>query len=154
MSAPLRYFEDLSVGDCFRSFSRTLSEAEILEFAWAYDPQPFHISLPDGAQSIFGGLIASGLHTLAISSRLGLEASGLIGANAGGRGLDALRWFKPVYPGDSLYVTAEILTIQAPRPGRDLGDVRVCYRTYNQDDVLVMSFELMQLVKLRPDSPA
>ena len=150
MSAALRYFDDLAVGDTFESFSRTLSEAEILEFAWSYDPQPFHISVPAGEQSIFGGIIASGLHTLAVSSRLGLEATGLIGANAGGRGLDELRWFKPVYPGDSLRVIAEIVSLRAPRPDRDFGDATVSYKTFNQTDVLVMRFDLMQLVRLRP----
>ena len=87
MAVAQRYFDDLEIGDVFHSFARTLTEAEIIDFAWAYDPQPFHISAEGGAQSMFGAIIASGLQTLAIASRLGLEATGILGANVAGRGL-------------------------------------------------------------------
>ena len=65
MAVAQRYFDDLEIGDVFHSFARTLTEAEIIDFAWAYDPQPFHISAEGGAQSMFGAIIASGLQTLA-----------------------------------------------------------------------------------------
>ena len=53
------FFEDLSVGSIFDSISKTITETEIIEFGWKYDPQPFHISKPDALASTFGGLIAS-----------------------------------------------------------------------------------------------
>ena len=73
MAVAQRYFDDLEIGNVFHSFARTLTEPEIIDFAWAYDPQPFHISAEGGAQSMFGAIIASGLQTLAIASRLGLR---------------------------------------------------------------------------------
>ena len=54
------FFDDLSVGDTFSSISKTITETEIIEFGWKYDPQPFHISKPDALASNFGTLIASG----------------------------------------------------------------------------------------------
>ena len=63
------FFEDLSVGAIFDSISKTITETEIIEFGWKYDPQPFHISKPDALASSFGGLIASGFMTVAITFR-------------------------------------------------------------------------------------
>ena len=102
MAVAQRYFDDLEIGDVFRPVCPDLTEAEIIDFAWAYDPQPFHISAEGGAQSMFGAIIASGFQTLAIASRLGLEATGILGANVGViAGFDLE---KPVFAGDSLRV--------------------------------------------------
>ena len=46
MHKPL-FFDDLSVGDTFESLSKTITEAEIIDYAWRYDPQPFHVSKPE-----------------------------------------------------------------------------------------------------------
>jgi acyl dehydratase len=58
-----RYFEDYRVGEVVEFGSVAVSEADIIAFARAYDPQPFHID-PHAAQaSPYGGLIASAWHT-------------------------------------------------------------------------------------------
>ena len=55
-----RWFEDYEVGGTYQLGSFSLSEAEIVEFAQRFDPQPFHID-PDAARaSPYGGIIASG----------------------------------------------------------------------------------------------
>ena len=150
MAGAQRYFDDLEIGDVFHSFARTLTEAEIIDFAWVYDPQPFHISAEGGAQSMFGAIIASGLQTLAIASRLGLEATGILGANVAGRGLYDLTWKKPVFAGDSLRVQAEVIATRAPRADRDFGDVRIRYQGFNQDNEMVLEYDLAHLVRRRP----
>jgi hypothetical protein len=55
-----RYLDDLIVGDRFTSGGMTLTEAEIIDFAFRYDPQPFHLDVNAAAESPYGGLIASG----------------------------------------------------------------------------------------------
>ena len=56
------FFDDLSVGDTFDSISKTITETEIIEFGWKYDPQPFHISKPDALASNFGGFDSQWLY--------------------------------------------------------------------------------------------
>jgi acyl dehydratase len=66
-----RWFEDITVGDRFETPGYTFTEGEILDFAFRYDPQPFHLDREFAEkQSIYGGLIASGFHTLAVCFRL------------------------------------------------------------------------------------
>jgi acyl dehydratase len=68
------YLEDASAGDILELGSRTVSEAEILAFARDFDPQPFHIDPEAAAHSIFGGIIASGWHTCALTMRLMVDS--------------------------------------------------------------------------------
>ena len=70
------FFEDLSVGAIFDSVSKTVTETEIIEFGWKYDPQPFHISKPDALASSFGGLIARVFMTAAITFLLICQSNG------------------------------------------------------------------------------
>ena len=46
MAVAQRYFDDLEIGDVFHSFARTLTEAEIIDFAWAYAVSYTHLTLP------------------------------------------------------------------------------------------------------------
>ena len=94
-----RYWEDFEVGERFVGPGITLSEAQILEFALMYDPQPFHIDREAAAESPFGGLIASGFQTLAIGFRSFYQTGAINHASIGSPGFDALRWLKPVRPG-------------------------------------------------------
>ena len=98
-------YDELAVGDRFESDRMaTFSRESIVDFAAAYDPQPFHLDEAAGEASPFGGLVASGLHTFCVCSRLATEAFFGRIAFLGGRGVDDLRWHRPVRPGDSLSV--------------------------------------------------
>jgi acyl dehydratase len=68
-----RYFEDIKLGEMPETGTYAVSKAEIMEFAEQYDAQPFHVNPEAAAQSPFGGLIASGLHTMAITQRLSVD---------------------------------------------------------------------------------
>lgn len=133
-----RYFDDLSVGDTFETGGITLTESSIVDFALTYDPQPFHVNRVAATESIFGGLIASGFQTLAMTFRLFRDTGILTGTNLGGHGMDEVRWLAPVRPGDTIRarVTVERMTPSRSKPDR--GVVRFRYRTYNQDDVEVL----------------
>ena len=63
------YFEDFTVGREFRTDGATVTESQILDFALAFDPQPFHMDLEAAKRSMFGGLIASGFHSMALTFR-------------------------------------------------------------------------------------
>ena len=96
----LRYFEDFAPGDVVELGTYPpLSEEEIITFARQWDPQPFHVDPASARDSIFGGLVASGWHTGAISMRLLVEGLLSRAASRGSPGIDRIRFLRPVRPG-------------------------------------------------------
>ena len=151
MLAPMTplFLEDLAVGQRFTSAAATMDAAAIKEFAAAWDPQPFHLDEDAAAGSLFGGLVASGWHTAALSMRLlvttGLPlAGGIIGS--GGE----ILWEKPVRPGDTLQVECEVLEVAPSRSRPDRGMIRVRCLTRNQNGETVQSFTPRLVVARRP----
>lgn len=127
------YLEDLQIGDEFKSRSYRMSKDEILKFAHAYDPQPFHVDAEQAEQHpIFRGLAASGWHTAAVVMRLWTEcfpvAYGLIGADS------HVRWPCPTRPDDEIRVIVTITDIQPSKRKPDRGIVRYETQALNQQD--------------------
>ena len=121
----MRFFEDLSVGDVYEYGDYAVTEDEILEFAEQYDPQWFHTD-PERAktESMYGGVIASGWHTTAMTMRLNVD--GFLGdsVSLGAKGVDELRWWKPVYPGDTLRIENEIVDKTVETEDRGLAKIK------------------------------
>lgn len=147
------FFEDFSPGDRFTTGSRTLSEADIIEFAGKWDRQPFHLDVEAAKGSIFGGLIASGFHTLLTSFDLIVETAIWVESSQGSPGIDQIRWLKPVRPGDRLSVELEVAEA---RPSRrpDRGYVTFDHTTRNQHDEAVMTWRSTGILLRRPDGAA
>ncbi|MDX1401408.1 MAG: MaoC family dehydratase [Kiloniellales bacterium] len=143
------YFEDFTQGRRFKSKGMTLSEAQILDFAFTYDPQPFHLDLTAAAEGPFGGLIASGFQTLLIAFRLFYQEKIINACSMGSPGMDKLRWLKPVRPGDSLHVEAEVKSARPSKSKSDRGLVVIEYMVLNQESEAVMSFEAIHIFKKR-----
>ena len=98
------YWEDFYQGQVRESGGYSLSEQEIIDFARKYDPQPFHTDKDKAAQSVFGGLIASGWQTASLCMRMLCDLYLLDAASLGSPGVDEVRWVKPVRPGDTLHL--------------------------------------------------
>lgn len=132
------YFEDLAVDDEWTSDEYAVTEAEIIDFAAQYDPQWFHTD-PDRAAeaSPYGGLIASGWHTAAVSMRLLVDCMLGEAATMGAKGVDDLRWWQPVQPGDRLSVRATVADREVDDDSR--GTVRLRVETVNAADEVVFS---------------
>jgi acyl dehydratase len=146
------YFEDFKVGDELTSPGVTVTEAQIIDFALRFDPQPFHLDVTAASAGIFGGLIASGFHTLALTFRLFWQTGALGAASLGSPGLDELRWLRPVRPGDTLHVVAKVLETKRSTSKPDRGVVRIAYTTLNQNGEAVMTVVGNQLLKVRAAS--
>jgi acyl dehydratase len=135
------YFEDLAPGRIDRFGSYPVTREEVLAFAHAYDPQPFHVDDEAAAKSpLFGRLAASGWHTAAMGMRMTADHWAALGMTTlGAAGIEDLRFLRPVYPGDTLRVEAEILEARtsASRPG--VGIVKALTTVLNQDDQPVLS---------------
>ena len=145
-----RYLEDLHVGDRFNSGPYEVTEADIINFAREFDPQPFHLDVERARQSIFGGLVASGWHTAAITMRLLVTCGLNLVGGAVGLGANELRWPRPVRPGDVLRLELEIVEVRPSRSKPDRGTVRLRYVTRNQKNEVVMTLEATALVPKRP----
>ena len=144
-----RYYEDLTVGDTYETGGYTVSKEEIVEFAEQFDPQPFHVDEAAAEESMFGELVASGLHTLCLSVRLFVTdfVQGEEGvANMGGLGMDDLRWHEPVRPGDTLRVRAEVVEKTPSESRSDRGYVEF-HRTVHVDGAEVMSITSHNIVR-------
>lgn len=143
-----RRFEDYPVGAVFDIGTFTLSEDDIVAFATRYDPQAMHIDRAWAAQGPFGGVIASGWHTVAALMRLIVE-NFLPQHGLASPGIDELRWPAPVRPGDSLRLQTTILETRRSRSKPDRGLVRTRAELLNQHDQIVLSLVAMNLIRLR-----
>ena len=145
------YFEDLEVGARTDFASYDVTREEVLEFARKYDPQPFHLSDEEAAKTHFGRIAASGWHSAAMV--MGVIARHVVDqrqAGLGSPGIDELRWKKPVYPGDTLHVTGEILEKTPSRSRPEIGSFRTKTTVTNQHGDVVMTFISIVLIRRRP----
>ncbi|MFZ6674157.1 MaoC family dehydratase [Undibacterium sp. Xuan67W] len=144
------YFEDFIPGSVIELGQRTLGEAEIIDFAEQFDPQPFHIDKEAAAHSIFGGVIASGWHTCGIIMRMVVDGFLNDSASMGSPGLEEVRWILPVRPGDTLTVSAETLESRPSTSKPDRGVVVTLWKAINQDGKLVCTIKGMGMFGRRP----
>ena len=145
-----RFLNDLIPGQRFTTPGLTLTEAEIIDFAWRYDPQPFHLDANAAAESPYGGLIASGFQSLAICFRLFIQSGLLADASMGSPGIDELRWLAPVRPGDTLHSEIEVLEVRSSTSKPDRGIARLKYQAVNQRGEVVLGFIVNHLLRRRP----
>ena len=135
--APL-FFEDLSVGQKFRTQTITVDLERVKAFAAEFDPQPFHLDEAAAGSSIFGGLVASGWHTAALTMRLMVDGELSIAGGLVGVGVEQIRWPQPVRPGDRIHVETEVVEVRPSRSNPSRGIVRFKSQTLNQNDEVVM----------------
>src|SRR6476620_329274 len=124
------YFEDLVVGKETLFGSCDVTREEVLEFARKYDPQPFHLSDEEAAKTYFGRLSASGWHTCAMT--MGGIARHVVRDEQAGLG------------------SPEIVEKTPSRSKPDIGSFRTRTTVTNQDDVPVLTFTSIVLIRRRP----
>lgn len=146
----MRYFEDLPVGMSIDLGTVSLSENDIVEFARRYDPQIFHVDPIAAESSVFGGLIASGVHTLALYMRLFVDGLIIDVASLGSPGIDELRWSQPVRAGDTLRGSYTVLSARPSNSRPECGVLVGRGQAVNQNEQLVLSMSVVNLVGRRP----
>jgi acyl dehydratase len=134
-----RYFEDYTAGHVYELGTVTVSEAEIIDFARQFDPQYFHIDPEKAKSSRFGGIIASGWHTIGVTMRLYVDHFLSHVASLASPGIDEIRWPNPVRPGDILKVRVSVLEARPSGSKSDRGVVRAKIEAINQRDEQVLS---------------
>lgn len=155
-----RWFEDIVIDEAFPLGSHTFTEEEIIRFGKLYDPQYFHIDPEAARESHFGGLVASGWHTVSVGHRRMVDAleaeeqrlRGLgeePGVSGPSPGVNKMDFKAPVRPGDTVTYT---LTVTNKRPSNSIPGWGILFNTieaHNQRGELVYHAELVGFSKLR-----
>jgi acyl dehydratase len=159
----MKFLEDIAVGEPTSLGSHTFTADDIKRFARRYDPQPFHLDEAAAARSHFGALCASGWHTAATWMRLMVEhqvreaaaqrARGEAVADLGpSPGFREMKWLKPVYVGDTIKYSTEIIDkrVSNSRPG--WGIITIRNTGVNQKGEPVISFISVVFLQSRATS--
>jgi len=155
-----RWFEDIVIDEVFPLGSHTFEADEIIHFATLYDPQYFHLDAEAAKHSHFGGLVASGWHTVSVGHRKMVDAlfaeeerlralgkePGVSGPSPGVNSMD----FKvPVRPGDTVRYE---LVVTGKRPSNSLPGWGLLFNKLtatNQRGELVYRADLVGFTKRR-----
>lgn len=147
-----RYFEDYAPGAVFEFGSIGVEEAEIIAFARQFDPQAMHVDPQEAARGPFKGLIASGWHTTGLMMRLFIDHYLSKVASLASPGVDEIRWFQPVRPGDVLRIRVSVVEAKPSSSKPDRGMVRSFVEVLNQRAELVMSMKAMNLLRRKAEA--
>jgi len=150
MASVILYFEDYQPGLVVDCGSVSVEEADIIAFAKEFDPQPFHID--PAFASPYGGLIASGWHTISLVMRQLVENFVSADSSLGAAGVDEVRWPHPVRPGDTLTVQATVLEARRSNSKPDRGIVRTLIEAVNQAGEPVLRMIAINFVLARPSA--
>ncbi|SFI76377.1 MaoC family dehydratase [Albimonas pacifica] len=149
---PPVWFEDLTPGTVIKTAGATMTEGQIIEFAMRWDPQPFHIDVEAAKESMFGGLAASGFHTMLTAFRLLHATNFMYPAGQGSGGMESLRWLIPVRPGDTIRMECEVTDARVLKSKPHMGVCAFHYHVYNQRDEQVMDWKASAFYLRRPEN--
>lgn len=145
----MQYYEDIEIGETKEFGEYHVTKEEVIEFAEQYDPQPIHIDEEAAKESPFGELVASGWHIAAMCMRMLVDNFLSDYKTMGGRGVDELRWQKPVKPGDMLRIRIEILDKRVSETNPQRGYMKFKMEALNQDDEVVISWIELPMIERR-----
>jgi len=135
------YWEDFKAGEVHQIGEKRLDKDEIVAFGRQFDPQPFHVDEAAAKASMYGGLIASGWHTVALVMRMMCDSYMLDSASLGSPGIDNLKWLRPVRPGDTIRAQRTTLEVRASASRPEMGLVKTRWEVFNQNGEQVMTME-------------
>ncbi len=137
--------DEFTIGQVFETKSYKLTKEDIMRFAGEFDPQYMHLDEEKANQGRFNGIIASGIHTLAISYKLWVE-EGRYGEDViAGTRMNNIKFIKPVYPGDELHIIVEVIDKKATK--NETGILTVLLSTFNDKEEKVFEGDLSVLIK-------
>ena len=146
------YFEDFSIGHVFHHpLTRTVTQMDNMLFSnMTLNPQPLHIDRHFCAtETEWGQPLMNSLFTLGLM--VGISVSDTtVGTTIANLGMTDVRFPHPVFEGDTLYVTTEVISARESRSRPEAGIVELHHRAYNQDKILVAECLRQAFMKRRP----
>lgn len=132
-----RYLEDFKVGEVMETAPVTLRADDIIEFAQLYDPQTIHTDPEAAKTGPYGGLIASGLQTIAVAFGQFIRLGHIVESSLGGPAADDVEYSAPVRPDAELNTTVEVLEVRPSKSKPDRGVLRVQFNMAAGDTIVV-----------------
>ena len=142
-------FAQFHAGQVIEAGPYEVSEAEILQFARAYDPQWFHTDPEAAREGPFDGLIASGWHTCGIAMRLAADHVLRGSESFASPGVSQIRWPHPVRPGDALTLRITVNEVRRSTKRPELGVVEWTWRLFTGEGREVLQLEATSLFNLK-----
>lgn len=146
------YFEEFEVGKVFEhSLRRTVTEMDNMLFSnMTLNPQPLHIDRHFcETQTEFGQPLMNSLFTLGLM--IGISVSDTtVGTTIANLGMTDVRFPKPLFQGDTVHVTTEVMAVRESQSRPDAGIVDFEHRAFNQHDVLVAVCRRQAFMRKRP----
>ena len=146
MTASVGDASELRVGQVLPVGVVSFTAEGIKDFARLYDPQPFHLDEEAARASIFGGLCASGFHTLSACFAAQVRAGVLTRCNLGGRGIAGVTWRRPTWPDVAYVLELEVRSL-VPVPGKGRMEAAIGYVLRDPDGAVVMDATLQHLLR-------
>jgi len=145
-----RFFEDWTVGDRMtHEIRRTVTETDNLLFStMTHNPQPLHLDVEAARASEFGQILVNGTFTFALMVGLSVGDTTL-GTLVANLGYDKLVMPKPVFIGDTMRATSEVVELKASKSRPNAGIVIFAHELINQRDEVVCRCLRSALVKKR-----
>lgn len=145
-----RFFGDWAVGDRIEhEIRRTVTETDNLLFSvMTHNPQPLHIDAEAARESEFGQILVNGTYTFALMVGLSVGDTTL-GTLVANLGYDKLVMPKPVFIGDTMRATSEVIALKESRSRPNAGIVTFRHELVNQRGEIVCARERSALVKRR-----
>ncbi|SLL05475.1 bifunctional aldehyde dehydrogenase/enoyl-CoA hydratase [Mycobacteroides abscessus subsp. abscessus] len=137
--------DEFKIGQSFKTKSFKVTKEEIMKFAGEFDPQYLHVNEEKAKEGRFNGIIASGIHTLAISFKLWVEEEKYGEDVIAGTEMNNIKFLKPVFPGDELYTIVKVLEKKQNKSAT--GILTVLLSTYNDKEEEVFEGKLSVLIK-------
>src|SRR6056297_74077 len=133
-----RFFEDFTPGTTEIHGPLSVDQAAIIAFAQEFDPQPFHVDVHAARESFVGELIASGWHSCALMMRLLADEILEDAASMGAPGIEAVRWLRPLRPGDAVRLRASVLEARRSEKRPGMGRIRFRFELIAADDTVLV----------------
>jgi acyl dehydratase len=145
------YLEDFEIGRVFEhAIRRTVTEMDNTLFSClTHNPQPLHIDHDFSARTEWGKPLVNSLFTLGLT--IGISVSDTtLGTTVGNLGMTDVKFPKPVFHGDTIHVTTEVLSKRETRSRADAGIVEFLHRAINQRGEVVAECRRQAMMRKRP----
>ena len=145
------YLEEFEVGRKFEhGLRRTMTEMDNTLFSClTHNPQPLHIDHDFASKTEWGKPLVNSLFTLGVMIGISVNDTTL-GTTIGNLGMTDVRFPKPVFHGDTLHVTTEVVSSRETKSRPDAGIVEFVHKAFNQKGELVAECRRQAMMRKKP----
>jgi acyl dehydratase len=131
------HWEDFTPGAVAIYGPRLVTREEIVAFAAEFDPQPMHLDEAAAANTLLGGLGASGWHSCCLLMRMIADGFILNSTSMGSPGIDEVKWLRPLRPGTNIRLRSTVLEARASGKRPEMGLAKFLFEIIDENDAVL-----------------